>query len=102
MLYWMDDIGDEIFIVLANREEKLLCHVAMVAKFLDENKPKTSLKKWICTVSNFIDLVQFRLICQMLGKFSWVKSERTASKFSVSSSMPLVLASNGGCVHVLL
>ena len=41
----MDDIGDEIFIVLANREEKLLCHVAMVAKFLDENKPKTSLKK---------------------------------------------------------
>jgi len=28
-----------------NREEKLLCHVAMVAKFLYDNKPKTSVKK---------------------------------------------------------
>ena len=27
------------------REEKSLRHVAMVAKFLDDNKPKTSLKK---------------------------------------------------------
>ena len=26
-------------------EEKLLSHVAMVAKFLDDNKPKVSLKK---------------------------------------------------------
>ena len=24
----------------ANREEKSLCHIAMVAKFLDDNKPK--------------------------------------------------------------
>ena len=73
--------GDEIIIVLANREEKLFRHVAMVAKFLDHTKPKTSLKKWSCTVSNFIELMQFHLICQMLGKFSGVKSERTASKF---------------------
>ena len=29
------------------------------------------------TVSDFIDLVQFELICQMLAKFSGVKSERT-------------------------
>ena len=29
----------------------------------------TSLKKWICTVSNFIDLLYFHLICQMLAKF---------------------------------
>ena len=29
----------------ANREEKSLGHVAMVAKFLDDNKAKTSLKK---------------------------------------------------------
>ena len=28
-----------------NREEKSLRHVAMVAKFLDDDKPKTSLKK---------------------------------------------------------
>ena len=30
---------------IVNREEKSLRHVAMVAKFLDDNKPKTSLKK---------------------------------------------------------
>ena len=35
----------------------------MVAKFLDDNKQKTSLKKGIRTVSNFIDLTQFHLIC---------------------------------------
>ena len=41
-------------------EEKSLGHVAMVAKFLDDNKAKTSLKEWIPrTVSNFIDLIQF-------------------------------------------
>ena len=28
----------------SSREEKLLCHIAMVAKFLDEKKLKTSLK----------------------------------------------------------
>ena len=38
---------------MANREEKLR-NVAMVAKFLDDNKLKTSLKKWILTDSNFI------------------------------------------------
>ena len=43
----------------------------MVAKFLDDNKPKTSLKKRICTVSNFIDFIQFHLICQNnVGKIS--------------------------------
>ena len=42
----------------------------MVAKFLDGNKLKTSLKKWICTVSNFdIDFIQFHLISQILAKF---------------------------------
>ena len=53
----------------------------MVAKFLDDNKPKISFKKWIRTVSNFDDLIQFHLICQMMAKFSGVKSERTVSKF---------------------
>ena len=73
--------GEEIIIVLANREEKLLRHVGMVAKFLDDTKPKTKSEKWSCTVSNFIELTQFHLICQMLGKFSGVKSERTVSNF---------------------
>ena len=30
--------------MLVNREEKSLHHVAMVAKFLDDNKPKRHLK----------------------------------------------------------
>ena len=46
----------------------------MVATFLDDNKPKTS-------VASFIDHIQFNLICQMAAKFSWVESERTVSKF---------------------
>ena len=34
------------------------------------------------TVSNFIDLIQFHLICQMLAKCSgYFESERTISKF---------------------
>ena len=49
----------------------------MVAKFLDDNNQKRSLK----IVSDFIDLVQFQLICQMLAKFTGVKSERTVFKF---------------------
>ena len=55
-----------------NREEKSLHHIAMVAKFLDDNKPKRHLhcKKWILSASNFIDLISFNLICQMLAKFS--------------------------------
>ena len=62
--------------------EESLCHVAMVAIFLDDNKPKISLKKWIRTVSNFIDLIQFHLTCRILAKLSGVESERTVSEFS--------------------
>ena len=51
------------------REKKSLHHVVMVVKFLNDNKPKTSLKKWIHTVSNIIDFIQFHLICQILAKF---------------------------------
>ena len=39
------------------------------------HKTKISLKKWIRTVSNFIDLIQFHLICQILTKFFRVESE---------------------------
>ena len=52
----------------------------MVAKFLDDNKPRKSLKKYMRTVSNFIDLIQIYLICQKLAKFSRVKSKRSVSK----------------------
>ena len=33
------------------------------------------------TVLNFIDLIQFHLICLKLAKFSGVESEKTVSKF---------------------
>ena len=38
----------------------------MVATFLDDNRPKTLLEKRIRSVANFIDLIQFHLVCQML------------------------------------
>ena len=63
------------------REEKSLRHVGVVAIFLDDNKPKVSLKKWIRTVSNFIDVIQFHFFCQILAIFSEVESKRTASMF---------------------
>ena len=55
----------------------------MVAKFLNDNKPETSLEKRIRAVSNinFDYLIQFHLICLMMAEFSEVKSERTVSKF---------------------
>ena len=67
--------------VFIDRTEKSLRHLAVVAKFLDDNKPKTSLLKWVRTVSSFIDVIQFNSICQILAKLSGVKSERTVSKF---------------------
>ena len=45
-----------------NREEKSLRQVTMIAIFLDDNKPKVSLKKRIRTVSNFIALIQFHFL----------------------------------------
>ena len=56
------------YIAYVNREEKSLRQVAIAAKFLVDNKPKTSLKKRICTVSNFEDLIQFHLICRRMAK----------------------------------
>ena len=43
-----------------NREERLLHHVSMVAKFLEDNKPKKTLKKSIHTISRFTNLIQFQ------------------------------------------
>ena len=62
---------------LANREEKSLRHVAMVATFLDDNKPKTSLKKWNGTVSNFIDLIYFHFNLSNIGEifWSWIRED---------------------------
>ena len=46
----------------------MLNHLVMVAKLLDDYKLKTSLKKSVCTVSTFVDHIQFEI-------------ERTVSKF---------------------
>ena len=51
-----------------NRQEKLLRHVAMVAKFLDDNKPKIHLKSKFALFQT--SLILFNFICQMLEKFS--------------------------------
>ena len=48
------------------------CHGS---KIFDDSKPKKALKKWICTASNFIDLIQFHLIWQILAKFCRVESK---------------------------
>ena len=54
------------------REEKLLRQVAMVAKFLDDNKPIKPLKSLRYShYFNFTDLIQFHLIWQILAKFSF-------------------------------
>ena len=39
----------------------------------------TTNRKRYRTVSNFIDLIQFHLICQILAKFSEVESKKTAT-----------------------
>ena len=58
-----------------NRKKKSLRHLVKVAKLLDDNK--LSLKKWVCTVSTFIDVIQFHFNF----KFPGVEIERTISKF---------------------
>ena len=68
-----------LFICATIRREKSLCHIAMVAKFAWQ-QTENSHKKWSRTVSNFIDLIQLHLICQMLAKFS-VMCSREIRKF---------------------
>ena len=74
-------VANLLFFWLHDNKEKSLRHVAMVAKFLDDNKAKTSLKKWIRTASNFIDLIQFLLICKVIGEFvwDWIRKDRILS-----------------------
>ena len=60
---------------LANREEKSLRHVAMVA-----TNRKRLLKSEIALFQSSSILFIFILICQMLVKFSGVESEKTVTK----------------------
>ena len=53
-----------------NREDKSLRHVSMVAKFLDDNKPKKSLKSLFALFQTSPILINFILTWQILEKFS--------------------------------
>ena len=91
-LNYHTSIGSEVVIILivvAHTYEKSLRHVAMVAKFPDVKKPKTSLKKRIRTVSNFIEIIQCHLICQMLAKFSGVESQRANLSLKKEGTSPI-------------
>ena len=64
---------------ISYREETSLRHVAMVAKYLDDNKPKMHLK----SNSHCFKLhrsYSIQLICQMLVTFPEVESGRTVFK----------------------
>ena len=60
-----------------------LCHVAVVEKFLDENKPKTSLKSEFALFQTTTILfnLNFILFVKCWRNFSGFESERTLSKF---------------------
>ena len=58
-----------------------LCHVAVVEKFLDENKPKMSLKGELALFETTSILFNFMLFVKCWRNFSGVESERTLSKF---------------------
>ena len=66
-------------IITVYRGEKSLRHVAMVAKFLDDNKPKRHLKvDSHCFKLHRSYLVSFNL--SNVGEIFWVKSKRTLEK----------------------
>ena len=63
-----------------NREEKSLRHVAMVAKVLDDNKPKIHQKENLHRFKLHRSyLISFNL--SKVGEIFLVESERTVSKF---------------------
>ena len=65
-----------------NREEKSLYHIAMVAKFLDDNKPKILLKRKLllhCFKLHRSYSISFNL--SNVGEIFWVEFERTISEF---------------------
>ena len=65
----------------STHRSKGIFHVPKVAKFLD-NK--------CLDISNFIDLIQYHLICQLLANLSGIVSESIVSTFRKR---------NGKCLH---
>ena len=86
----------ENIVILVLIEEKSLRHVSMVAEFLDDKKPKKSLKKVnlhcfklrrSCSISFYLSIV---------GEIFWFESERTVSKIRKRRRKFL------RCAHLLL
>ena len=77
-----------------NRQEKLLRHVAMVAKFLDDNKPKIHLKSKFALFQTCRSYsISFHL--SNVGEIFRMESERTVFKFRKRKRNFLC------CVHLL-
>ena len=72
--------------IWSTQRSNSIFHVPMVAKFLDNKFLDTG-------ISNFIDLLQYHLICQMLANLSGVVSESILSKFRTR---------NGKCLHCVV
>ena len=60
-----------------------------------KQQPRQRLRNWSGAASNFITLISYRLIRQMLAIFSRVEFEKTLSKFRKRERKSL------SCVHVL-
>ena len=71
--------------------EKSLRHVAMVATFLDDNKPKCHLKSGFALFQISSILISFNL--SNAGEIFWVESVRTVSKFRKRKKIFCVLCS---------
>ena len=66
---------------LINREEKSLRHIAMVAKFSDDSKPKIHFKsKFALFQTSFIWSYSFAFNLSNVGETIWIESERTVSE----------------------
>ena len=52
-------MSDDFLVQMAYRQEKSLRHVAMVAKFLDDNKPKRHLKSGFALFQTSLILFNF-------------------------------------------
>ena len=78
---------------VSNREEKSLRRVAMVAKFLDDNKPKIDLKREFALFQTTTIFFTISFNLPKVGKIFWGESGRTVSEFRKKKTKIFVLSS---------